>query len=718
MRVLKRLLLGVAIVLVLLAAGLAVLVWTFDANAYRAEIAAAVEQRTGREFALDGELSLTIYPWLGLAMEQARLGNAPGFGDAPMARVERVHLAARLWPLLSGDVELGRVTLRGLRLRLARAADGTTNWQDLAFAPAQPRVVAVAQPAEGAGAPAWLRQARLAGLEVIDAEVIWSDLRSGQELALEAMDLTAEDIRLGRSVPLETDGNVKLPGEMTAGFDLSTRVQVDEALARATADDIELIAEVSGPGIPAGRQRATVTGALSADLAAKRVDVTPLTLTWGPVEATGEMAVDAGGAAPTVRGRLDLAQFDPGEVFETLEMALPETGDPQALESARGELRFAFADGRLAVPELKLVLDQSTLTGNAMVAAFAPPDVRFDLSLDAIDADRYLPPGSEEETAPTPGQAAAGAGGNALEPLRNLRLDGRFAAGSITAGGTELTEVNAQVKAENGVMRVHPLRAKVYGGQYEGDVTVDARGDEPTFKLNEKLSRIDAEPLVQQFAGKDLLRGLGSLSLDVTASGTGLDAWLGSATGRADFRFENGAVKGMNLAQQLRGAVQRLEGESAPEVEVRETDFTELTGSMRIEDGVVRNDDLAASSPLLRVNGEGKANLRDRTVNYLLTVNVVNTLTGQGGDPLDKLRRIPVPVRIKGPLLEPDITLDLQAALTARQREKVEKKQEAIKQDVQEERDRAREELQEKRDEAKQKAQEKLEKKLEGLLNR
>lgn len=710
MRVLKRLLLGLVVVLAALALGLVVLIWTFDANAYRDEIAAAVEQRTGRAFAVEGELSLTIVPWLGLAMEQARLGNAPGFGDAPMAQVERVHLAARFWPLLTGEVELGTVTLRGLRLNLQRAADGRTNWQDLAAAPDRARVMTVASGDQPPAVPDWLRQARLAGLEIIDARVHWQDLQSGQDLALEDMNLTAQDIRLGQPIPLTTDGVVSLAGGMRAGFDLDTRVRVDETLSRATAEGIELVARVSGEGIPAGEQQATISGDLAADLGARRVDIAPLNISWGPVRATGEARLDAGGAAPTARGQMTLEPFAPREVFDTLDMAAPETADPQALERADGDLKFAFADGRLAVPELRLALDESTLSGNAMVAAFSPPDVRFDLNLDALDADRYLPPGSEEEPAPTPGQAAAGAGGNAFEPLRTLRLDGRFTAGSITARGTELTDINARVKAEGGVLRVHPLEAKVYGGQYEGNVTVDARGEQPRFQLNEKLTRVQAEPLIQQFVGKDLLRGLGSLTLDLTASGLDLDAWLGSATGRADFRFEDGAVKGMNLAQRLRGAAQRLEGEPAPEVEVRETDFTQLAGSVRIEDGVVRNEDLAASSPLLRVTGEGKANLRDRTVNYLLTVNVVNTLKGQGGDPLDDLRRVPVPVRIKGPLLEPEISLDLKAALTAKQQQRLEEEQKAIKQDLQEQRDEAAKK-------AKKKAQEKLERKLEGFLN-
>lgn len=710
MRVLKRLLLGLAAVLALLVVVLAVLVWTFDANAYRDEIATAVEQRTGRNFAVDGDLSLTLVPWLGLAMEQARLGNAQGFGDEPMARVERVHLAARFWPLLRGDVELGTVTLRGLRLNLQRAADGRTNWQDLAAAPGPARVVPVAAAEPEAGVPPWLRQARLAGLEVIDARVRWQDLQAGQDIRLEGMDLTARDVQLGRPVPLSTSGTVSLAGQMQANFDLETRVEVDEALSRLTAPGVELVVGVSGEAIPAGRQEATVTGMVDADLRAMRVDVAPLSIAWGPVTANGEARVDAGGSAPTARGQLRLAPFDPREAFGTLDMAVPETSDPDALQRADGELQFAFADGRLAVPELRLALDQSTLTGNAMVAAFSPPDVRFDLALDALNADRYLPPGSEDEPAPTPGQAAAGAGGNAMEPLRTLRLDGRFAAGSITAKGTELTDINARVKAENGVLRVHPLQAKVYGGQYEGDITVDARGEQPRFKLNERLSRVQAEPLVQQFVGQDLLRGLGNLSLDLTASGLDLDAWLASATGRADFSFEDGAVKGYNLAQQLRGAAQRLEGESAPEVDERETDFTQLGGSVRIEDGVVRNDDLAASSPLLRVTGEGKADLRERTVNYLLTVNVVDTLKGQGGDPLENLRRIPVPVRIKGPLLKPDISLDLKAALTAQQKQRLEEEQKAIKQDLQEQRDEAAKK-------AKKKAKEKLERKLEGFLN-
>lgn len=121
-----------------------------DPNAYRDEIARAVAERTGRALTLDGDLGLSVFPWLGITIEGASLANAPGFGDEPMLAVQRAEARLRLLPLLAGRLEVGTIVLDGPRLNLARAADGRSNWQDIEARLAQPDAAAPA-PAETAG---------------------------------------------------------------------------------------------------------------------------------------------------------------------------------------------------------------------------------------------------------------------------------------------------------------------------------------------------------------------------------------------------------------------------------------------------------------------------------------------------------------------------------------------------------------------------------------
>ena len=108
-----------------------------DPNDYKDDITTAVRDATGRELTIDGNLELSVFPWLGLSLGRTRLGNAPGFGDQPMAQVEAVDIKVKLLPLLKSQLEMKTVLLRGLQLNLARKADGRSNWDDLTGQPAE-----------------------------------------------------------------------------------------------------------------------------------------------------------------------------------------------------------------------------------------------------------------------------------------------------------------------------------------------------------------------------------------------------------------------------------------------------------------------------------------------------------------------------------------------------------------------------------------------------
>ncbi len=104
----------VALVLVLLVA-----VWLFvDPNDYKDRIAAGAKSATGRDLTLTGDIKLTVFPWVGLTLGPASLGNPPGFGDEPFATVQRAALRVKLIPLLRKQLQIGRLEIDGLDLRL------------------------------------------------------------------------------------------------------------------------------------------------------------------------------------------------------------------------------------------------------------------------------------------------------------------------------------------------------------------------------------------------------------------------------------------------------------------------------------------------------------------------------------------------------------------------------------------------------------------------
>ena len=110
----------------------ALLLWLlFDPNDLRDGLETLVEEQTAREFSIDDDLALTLFPWLGIETGQMRLGHAAGFGDDDFASVDSAVARVRLVPLFRGRMEIGTVVLDGLELNLGRGADGRNNWSDL-----------------------------------------------------------------------------------------------------------------------------------------------------------------------------------------------------------------------------------------------------------------------------------------------------------------------------------------------------------------------------------------------------------------------------------------------------------------------------------------------------------------------------------------------------------------------------------------------------------
>jgi AsmA protein len=119
----------IGLLIVLVAVGALLVPRVLSPNDFKDEITARVEAATGRQLTIAGDIGLSVFPWLGLELNQASLANPPGFGGEPFARVDRMKIRARLLPLLERRLEVDRVELDGLRLHLVRDAEGRANWE-------------------------------------------------------------------------------------------------------------------------------------------------------------------------------------------------------------------------------------------------------------------------------------------------------------------------------------------------------------------------------------------------------------------------------------------------------------------------------------------------------------------------------------------------------------------------------------------------------------
>ena len=108
-------------------AALAIAVLVIDPNDYKPEIAAAVEQATGRALILNGPLRVSRSLWPTIAVEDVRLANLPGGSRPDIARAERIEAQLSLPSLLWRQIEFISLTLIGPNI-LFEQVDGKPNW--------------------------------------------------------------------------------------------------------------------------------------------------------------------------------------------------------------------------------------------------------------------------------------------------------------------------------------------------------------------------------------------------------------------------------------------------------------------------------------------------------------------------------------------------------------------------------------------------------------
>lgn len=344
-------------------------------------------------------------------------------------------------------------------------------------------------------------------------------------------------------------------------------------------------------------------------------------------------------------------------------------------QDAEGKLEFATVAKRKAPPlEAKLSLDgKYRLQGGTLSAdvtaklddstiktkfTLAEP-YEFEANIDKLNLDRYLgtpektPPATKPAAQQKPQQTAKQEDSPVdFSALKGINAKGRVHVGALEVRGLKLADLEAQINAAKGRVAVAPHSAKGYEGTISGEVVVDANKNQVVLK--EKLSGISIGPILRDFAQRDQLEGKGDIILDVTAAGATVNAMKRSLAGTAKVQLRDGAIKGINLGEILQrartalGSRSAAQGESAGD-KSQKTDFTELSASFAIKNGVAHNEDLDAKAPLFRLGGAGDINIAASSLNYVAKASLVATTAGQGGRERDRLAGLTVPVRLSGP---------------------------------------------------------------------
>src|SRR5690606_1446745 len=220
-----------------------------------------------------------------------------------------------------------------------------------------------------------------------------------------------------------------------------------------------------------------------------------------------------------------------------------------------------------------------------------------------------------------------------LSMLSDLKVNGSLRVGMLKAADIRASNVRVDVRVANGKAEITPLEARLYGGSLSGSLTATATNP-ARFSVAQRLNGIELGPLLKDAMGKEApIEGKGNVQFNLTAQGATVSQLKQTLSGTGQIALRDGSIRGINIARTVRNAragLQALVGNAPAQTGTgnvdERTDFSELSGSFTITNGVLRNEDLSAKSPLLRMSGNGSVNLVEENLNYLVKASVVSTL--------------------------------------------------------------------------------------------
>lgn len=650
----------------------------FDPNDFRENISAGVKEATGRDLVIEGDLSLSLFPWIAIEIGRTRLGNAEGFGDEPFLSFEAARLSVRVMPLLfERKLAVGTASLDSLTINLQVNANGETNWDDLAGADKSPEEqiaddILHEQPELAGTGPASFD---IANISISNASVSYTDAQAGSRASITDLSLKTGRIAAGSAFDLDAKFKFKsTPGDLGGELSISGTILASEGMAQIDITGLNVSGILQGLAAQATDFNFDAR-AIEVDVAGQSITLGEMDLSLLGISMVANVEPFSYAASPQPTAAITVHEFSLKTLMTTLGAEPPETADENALQRVSFSATAAVGAKAVALTDMRLTLDDTTVTGTLSLPKSADGAILFDLSADSMVLDHYMAPPLDPEVAAADADTA-----NIEIPvdmIRALHASGKVRMERAVLSGIVFENLQLGLQSANGKLRLHPISADIFDGTYTGDVRIDATGKEAAISVNENIVDVQLASLAAAMYGVENVSGTINGSFVLTGRGIDLDAIRRDLDGTVAFVLADGALLGTDVWHELRQARAMLKGEPAPEprLPVR-TEFSTVSASGKVTDGVLRNDDFLAELPFLRLTGKGSVNFVEASLNYAMEARVLDSpeFAGQvSAAELKDFTSAVIPLKVSGSLASPSIKPDIDALIKQQIQKKFEK---------------------------------------------
>ncbi|MBJ7537832.1 AsmA family protein [Marinomonas transparens] len=689
----KRLSILIASLLALIVAVLTYVMLFVNPNDFKGELKNVAYEKANVTLRLDGDLSWSFFPWLGLSLEN--IGVALG-EDAEIVQFDRAEFGLAIMPLLKRTIQVDKVKLINLKANLLVDKAGQANWQytmpadlPVSNSPSNTKInpdasqssdVVTSQPAPVVSsedqAPAPLPNIQLDELLIENAQIQYRDEQSKQ-LVSAKLNVKLKDVTWDKAWPMVLDlavtqsdleGNFPLKANMTLNANLTVFPE-KEALSLGS---LVLSADVESGALPVSPLKAKLSAtSMDMDLPQENLFIEGLALSGLGLNLDGKIQAYQVLSDPQFTASFSLGEFNPRDVMKALKITAPEMSDAKALTKAQLDMTIEGSTHSVTAQSISLLLDDTNLEANGVVN-LAP--LYWDMSLAGsnLNLDRYLPtpvetseeesntPAKSTETQSTVNTAASSAVNPAVKSpvesdlipvdlIRSLSGHVGLVFNNIIVKKLKIDQLTLDSTQANGLVKVDPIKVSLYQGNVVANASLDVRGKTPLIKVQPAITAVQIQPLLVDFMEMDKISGATYLDGEISTRGNQLDMLMSSLQGDLLVDIKKGALVGTNLTKTVCQGIGAVRKEALNDKSFgADTPFETMTFPAHIVNGVVSTPGLKISSAGIAVTGNGVVSLPDASLNYQANVGVAGSELDKACRVNQKVAKLTFPIVCKG----------------------------------------------------------------------
>ena len=597
-------------VVLLIIAGI-LLISRVNTDANKTAISDAVLATTGYELVIGGDLSLSLYPNLGLSLADVRLKN-PAY-PMELASTSSAVLSVDFSSLLSSQIQVREISTEDFHANYYIDEEGNSIWSvnaDSAAISDPGTDSSSASPASSSSIPdaqeaSDITTLSVERLRIANASIDIQDLSRGARYQIDNLTLDSLDTNIdGRTFSIDLQFDYENNG-MSAPVPLALRSDV------------------------------------MADINAGTLQLTDLQFSVTPMLVSGDVIINDLNSSPSYEGSLSAAPFDVLVLLESLGMREGQQDVNFGVDTDKllsFNMQFNGTDAQASIPAFNIEFAGASIESDAQIrlaSELAPLNVSYNVNAGALDLSPFFPePTGEGESSSEPAPDAPASQLNEaaqyqpetelpVDLINSMTLLGAISIESITASGMRFEDVNIFTNVEDGLLDVEIPPISLLDGSLRGTVRLNTRTSTPELQASltaNNLNLVDLAPSVSRF---NTLTGFLQLESTYTASGSSVESMLDSLSGSTAFSVNENSVD-IGVIKQVFTAIAALSptGEAIqqwPDI----MRFGDMSGYVLLEQGLESKQDVKLRMDNFDISGSGQIDLDAQSFSYDMLFTVL-----------------------------------------------------------------------------------------------